>query len=204
MSQYGGLLVFFVILSGLYYLVSAMRNKTMKIAVVTWIALTYIFLTLAVTKMPMYCTIVSPFIFLGLGAILAKGVQKFREYLSSRKYIFIAVLLLGYLAYDNLWINELDNSHSVKQANWKEWRVKAMIDKYAAMRIPSKEYVIFNSGGFNAIVLVFYSENTAYGFYPDKQQYMRLTTAGVKMATFVDENLPVYMRNDPEVYRIIL
>jgi len=204
MQQYGGLLVFFVILPGLYYLVSAMRNKTMKIAVVTWIAVTYIFFTVAATKMPMYCTIVSPFIFLGLGAILAKGIQKFREYLPARKYIFIVALLLGYLAYDNLSINELDNIHSVKQTNWKECRVRAMTDKYVARRIPSKDYVIFNSGGFNAVMLMFYSENTAYGFYPDKEQYRMLKTAGVKMATFVDENLPDYMRKDPEVYRINL
>ncbi|MCK9421886.1 MAG: glycosyltransferase family 39 protein [Bacteroidales bacterium] len=203
-QQYGGILVYFVILPGLYYFVNSLHNKETKIAVITWIAVTYIFFTVVASKMPMFCTIVSPLIFLGLGAILEKGIQKFREYLPSRKYLFIAVLLLFYLDYDNLSINDLDNIHSDKHANWKEWKTKALIDKYVAKRIPSKDYVIFNSGRFNAIMLMFYSENTAYGYYPDKRQYEVMKSAGVKMATFVDENMPDYMKKDTAVYRIYL
>ena len=202
--EYGGLLVFFFILPGLWYFLKAMPGKPVKIAVATWLAITYIFFSIAQTKMQMFCTIVSPFIFLGLGAILEKGILKFREYLPARKYLLILVLLLGYLAYDNLTINNIDNIHSGKRDYWRTRIVNTVINKYVAGIIPSNDYVIFNSGGFNAISLIFYSDNTAYGCYPDRQQYLALKAKGIRMAVFVDERMPDFLKVDLNVYKIYL
>jgi intracellular septation protein A len=203
-QQYGGLIVFFVILPGLFYFLRTMQHKTMKIAVVTWLGITYVFFTIAATKMPMFCAIVSPLIFLALGSILEIGIRKFREYLPARKYIFVLVLMLGYLAYDNLSINTLDKMHSDNESRWKEWRTNAIINKYVAERIPSPDYVIFNSGGLNSIMLMFYSNNTVYGFYPDKRQYLALKSAGTKIAVFLDEKVPDFLKKDSAVLKIHL
>ncbi|MDD4603520.1 MAG: glycosyltransferase family 39 protein [Bacteroidales bacterium] len=203
-QQYGGLIVFFVILPGLYFLGKAMHSKTQKIAVITWLAVPYVFFTLAATKMPMYCTITSTIIFLGLGAILDKGIAWARKYLPARISWWVVMIFLGYLAYDNLYINQLDVWHSNKQSYWKMKNIDAIIDKQVVNNLPAKDYVVFNCGGNDTTMFMFYSGTTAYGFYPDFNQYQTLKSKGIKMATFTDNKIPDFLRKDLSVKKIYL
>ncbi len=165
---------------------------------------TYLFFTLAETKMPMFCTIVSPFVFLALGAFLYKVVEWIREHLKIRPVSWIIAALLLYIAYDNLQINQIDNWHSEKQNYWRMKRNAAILNRYVTGEIPSSDQVIFNAGGSNAIMLMFCYNHTAYGYYPDYQQYQTLKDRGIKMAVWADENVPDYLKNDRSVKKIYL
>ena len=77
-----------------------------------------------------------------------------------------------------------------------------MIDKQVAAKLRQDECLVFNCGGYNTIMFMFYSGKTANGAYPDLQQYLMLKKKKIKMATFVDDNCPLYLLNDPDVKKI--
>jgi 4-amino-4-deoxy-L-arabinose transferase-like glycosyltransferase len=203
-EQYGGKLVWFLILPGLYYLFKSIQNKVYKVSLLTCLIITYLFFTLAATKTPMYCAIVSPFLFLALGAILDKGVAKLRKFIPARFSVWILAGLLGILAYDLLDINQIDEWHSDKLSFWKTQNIDAIIDKQVALKLPSKDWVVFNCGGNNAVMLMFYSGATAYGYYPTATQYSMLKSKGIKMATFADEYTPGYLKQDASVMKFYM
>jgi len=203
-DQYGGILVPFLIVPGLYLLFKSMQNKTNKVGMLTFLIGAYLFFSLAATKMVMFCMIVCPVIFLGLGAVLDYCVQKLRAYIPSGISFVILAVLLGYLAFNNLNINKIDILHSEKNPFWKQLRVDAIIDRQVSRELPSSDFVVFNCAGHNAVMWMFYSDATAYGNYPGPEQYRLLKSKGIKMATFIDQNIPGYLKRDPEVRKIFL
>ena len=154
--------------------------------------------------MELFCVIVCPVIFLGLGAILDKGVQLLKEHIPARLKVLTITALLGIIAYINLDINQIDVWHSNKSSLWKRNNVAAIIDKIVADKLPSKEWVVFNGGGNNAIMMMFYTGATAYGCYPTAGQYQTLKAKGIKMATLADENIPGYLKQDPLVKKFYI
>jgi 4-amino-4-deoxy-L-arabinose transferase len=203
-EQYGGVAVYLLILPGFYLLFKSMRNKAHKAGLMTIVIVTYLFFTLAATKTPMFCTIVSPVLFLALGAMLDKGMSKLRELYPARISSWIITLFLGLLAYGILDINQIDEWHSNKLSYWKNKHIDAIIDKQVARKLPSKDWVIFNCGGNNAVMLMFYSGATAYGYYPNQAQYHMLKSKGIQMATFCDEHIPEFLKQDAGVRKIYM
>lgn len=200
--QYGGFFVLFILLPGLYYFFSGIRDYSLRYSILFMMVFVYLFFTLAATKMPMFCTIVSPLIFLGIGAALEKGVKWIKERTKKKIFPCLLVLLLFYLAYFNLEINRIDGDHSVKQSHWGIRRLDAMVDKYVAARIAKDDDVVFNCGGYNAIMFMFYSGKTAYGNYPDLEQYQKLKEKGIPMAVFVDSRYPDYLARDKTIKKL--
>jgi len=203
-EQYGGVIAILIILPGLICFFKSIRKKRYQIPLVTYLIVTYLFFTLAATKMPMFCTIVSPVLFLGLGAISDKGVQKLREYIPAGISFWIIVLLLGCLAFAMLDINQIDVQHSDKNTYWKLKKIDAIIDRQVSHKLPSDDWVVFNCGEHNTVMVMFYSGATAYGHYPDSVQYGMLKSKGIGMATFSDEHIPIYLKLDPSVIKIYL
>ncbi|MEI7983050.1 MAG: glycosyltransferase family 39 protein, partial [Bacteroidota bacterium] len=183
-EQYGGWSVYILILPGIYLLARSVGNRSYRVAIATYILVTYLFFSMAATKMPMFCAIVSPFIFLAMGAVLDKVVEFVPKYIPARLAFWMIAGILGYLAYDNLHINQLDEWHSGRQSYWKTKNEDAIIDRQVAGNLPGKDYVVFNCGGNNAIMFMYYSGTTAYGFYPTLQQYQVLKKQEIRIATF--------------------
>ena len=202
--QYGGILATFLIVPGLFILFRSMKNRTHRVGLITCLAGTYLFFSFIPTKMDMFCLIVCPVIFLGLGALIDWLAGQLRQRVAARAVFWILFFLLGFLAWDTLNINKIDVLHSDKFEHWKFRNLEAIIDRQAIAKLPSKDYVVFNCSGNNAIMFMFYSGTTAYGNYPDPAQYRELKEKGVKIATFSDENIPVYLKEDPAVIRIFM
>ena len=203
-EQYGGLVVIFLIVPGLYYLFKSMKNKVFIVSFITYVTLTYLFFTLSATKMPMYCVIVSPVLFLGLGAILNKSMEKLRDFIPAFASVWILAVLLGILAYVILDIHRLDVNHSDKYSYWKTLKIDGIIDKQVARKLQSDDRVVFNCRGYNTIMFMFYNDVSAYGDYPSFEQYSMLKSKGIKMAAFSDERIPGYMKHDPSVLKIYM
>ncbi|MDD4602932.1 MAG: glycosyltransferase family 39 protein, partial [Bacteroidales bacterium] len=146
-NQYGGFLAIFLLIPGLCCLFKSMQNKVFKVGVFTFVIVTYLFYTIAATKMVMFCTIVCPIFFLAFGALLGKVVDWLRTIIPTHISAWIIVILLGFIAYDNLYINQIDKWHSNKSSFWKKHNIDGIINKQIARQIPSKDWVIFNSGG---------------------------------------------------------
>jgi len=203
-QQYGGVLVYFIILPGLYYLFKSVQNKLVKTALITLLVIPYTFFTLAATKMPMYCVVVCPILFLALGAILDKVIETVKQYIPARISTSIIFLFLCFLAYQNLYINEIENWHSEKYAEWKTKTTLATRFKEVIKESGHQYDVFFNCRGYNAVMFMFYGNNTAYGNYPTEQQYLKLKERNIRMATFEDPYIPDYLKNDHEIKKLPL
>ena len=201
-AQFGGLLILFIILPGLILLFKSIRNRSYQTAIASYIIITYLFFTLAATKMPMFCNIVFTFLFLALGAFLDKCIERIREYFPSRFFSGLIVGFLCVLAYLNLNINRIDEEHSVKNGYWKKMQINAIIDKQIAKKIPSSDYLVFNGGKHNATMLMFYGPDVAYNDYPTLQQFEMLKKAGIKMAVLTGDSLPGFLRKEAQILKI--
>jgi 4-amino-4-deoxy-L-arabinose transferase len=201
-EQYGGWFVYLLILPGLYFLLKEMRNPGIRLGLLVYLLFSYLFFTLAATKMPMFCTIVSPLIFLALAAIICKILGWMDALLPGRSgqiFCFFFICLVGIYSLD---INRLDREHSERNPYWEKLRTNAGIDKVMAKKLPSKDYVVFNGGGHNAVMFMFYSGQVAYGHYPNETEYLSLKKRRVKIATFVDRSIPDFLKTDPTVFKL--
>jgi 4-amino-4-deoxy-L-arabinose transferase len=199
--HYGSVLVLFVIVPGLVLLFGGISRKGVRAAMITIVITTYLFFTLAATKMPLFVTIVMPVMFLGLAAVLDKVIDTVSGWLPARLVPFLLVPLLVYMSYTNLSVHNMDLWHTDQHLVWRKMRMNTLICKQAAGRLPSKDYVIFNTGGYNAIMFMFYTGYTTYGFYPTPEHMKMLKDRNIPVAVFADENIPGYLRDDPEVIR---
>lgn len=203
-DHYGSNFILLFIVPAVCILVKSIRDTGLKYAVPGFIVVTYLFFTLAATKMPMYTTIVCSLIFLSLGGLLNFFTEKIQKRIKPRLNSVLLLMILCYIGYMNLNVIRLDMWHTCQRSEWKLNRQTTIIIKMASQWIPSPDYVVFNSGGFNAIAFMFYNPNTAYGFYPDETTYRDLKKRGIKLATFTDSRIPDYLRKDPVVIKIPL
>jgi len=201
-EQYGGLMVGFIVLPGLYYFFREIKDRAVRLGLLFMLVFVYLFFTVAATKMPMFCTITAPLIFLGIGAALDQSVCWLQKNIPGKIFPGLMVFLLFLLAYLNLDLNHIDEIHSVKQPYWKTRMTDAVLDKQVASILKNEDCVVFNCGGYNTIMFMFYSGKTAYGAYPDSVQYQTMKKKGIRLAIFMDENSPPYLRNESGLKKI--
>jgi 4-amino-4-deoxy-L-arabinose transferase len=201
-EQYGGILATLTILPGLWLLFKATRKKVYVTGMITFVLCVYLFFSFAATKMALFCVVVSPVIFLGLGGMIDFSTQRIKAMLPSWASTILIVAILGYLAWETMRINRIDELHSNKNIFWRELRKDAIINRTVARMLPSSDWLVFNTGGNNAIMFMFYNQAGAYGCYPNYDQYRMLKSQGVKMATVADQYIPDYLRNDPQIRKI--
>jgi 4-amino-4-deoxy-L-arabinose transferase-like glycosyltransferase len=204
LSIHYGKLAPFLILPGLYLLFRKTGDNRPRFAWMTWIIIPYVFFSWAATKMPMFCDIILPFIFLALGAIMEETVNVVRKHIPRKAAIPVVTVLFSLLAYENLYIDSIDRMHSKKAALWKKSTNLAILDKYIAGKLDHESCVIFNSGGLNATMLMFYSGKTAYATYPRYEDYLDLCRRNIRIAVIADKSVPGYLSSDPNVIKIRL
>ena len=199
-----GRYAYYLVLPGLFFLVWKIPERKIKFVIVTYLLVTYLFYSLAKTKMPMFCDIVCPIIFLTFGTLLNIGFVIYKKIVWKKISLFIFAVFLCYLAIDNLYMYHLDIWHSDKYIYWKTLRTAALVDKYVAKKVHSEDCVLFNGGGFNTHMLMFYSGKVAYNGYPSEKDYHSIRDKKFKIAVFADKNLPKYLKDDPAVEKIYL
>jgi 4-amino-4-deoxy-L-arabinose transferase len=200
--QYGSQLVLFVIIPGLFLLFRDMKKLHERAAMITVVAVTYGFFTMAATKMPLFTVIVLPIIFLALAKVLVLVIETVAGRLPAKVVPFLLVPLLFYMSYSNMAIHEPDLWHTDNYAMWRQMRINAISSKEMAKRLPSDDYVVFNAGPYHAVSVMFYTGHTTYGFYPNGEQVQKLKEMKRGIAVFADKDLPRYLRNDPEVLKV--
>ena len=203
--QYGGgIMAYFLIPAGLFFLFRNTGKKQIRVGLLTMTCVVYIFFTVAATKMPLFCSIVLPVVFLALGALGDTLIGYGEHFLSAKWVAVILVPVLGYFALSDLDLKQLDSWHSAKSEQWRSLRNASLIDRYAGKLSRSGKDVYFNCGAFNSIQFMFYNQNSAYGVYPTYEEYMKLKSLNINMIVFTDPVLPDYLRHDRQVRKIFL
>lgn len=202
--QFGGRLVYLFLLPGLFLLFRSVRQNGTRYGLLVMLILVYLVFSLAGTRMPMYCGIVFSMIFLALGAFTSYCIRQTGKFIPAKWMTYLLVPVLGYLAVASLDMKQLDNWHSVKNPNWKQFRMAALVDKYAGTVASGNRCVVFNCGVTNSVMYMFYNGTTAYGRYPTPAEYRQVKDRKLRIAVFSGADLPVYLKEDPEVRKIYL
>lgn len=209
-NLYGsGYAVPFLLILGLFFLVKKSISKVYSVSILSSIIIIYVFYSIAATKMLSFCIIVSPFFFLGFGALVDSAINflkikvKLKNTENSIRFsilIFICFLLMN--------ISRIQNNHTNKEPVGKyirntELREMAFITKLSKFLGESK-YVVFNTviRENDQIPVMFYTNYIAYNFIPDLKQIDRIRKKAYKIAILDTGNLPDYICNDEQIVKI--
>lgn len=205
----GGQLVPFLILVSLFFLYKNIKENKFKIAIFSFIIIVYLFFSLAATKMPGFCYIVSPFIFLSLASLIENTLTFFKNKLFKKiilQNVFVILLLL-LIAWGNLDLYKIEYKHTMHiRPDDNDKRIEKINDalfiKSLKNKLPSEDYVIFNCKRNKNIAIMFYTDYTAYDRLLSQDEYLELKNKKIKMA-FIDNNkLPNFAQNDPTIIKI--
>lgn len=205
LAIYYGKLAPYIILVAFFFFVRLLKDNFSKMVIAGSIVMAYLFYTFAKTKMPLFCNVVSPLVFLAFGALMYSSSEFIKTKLRPAAYnsvFFIAIILTGYWVLD---IDRIEQKHTLRDPD-NYVRQAAIYNKETNKSIkdilPSRDYVVFNCGGYNATLVMFYSDVTAYGFYPSPEQYEALKSKKINIAVVADDLLPGYLATDPDIFKI--
>lgn len=209
-SLYGsGDAVPYILLLGLVILIWKTVTTQFRIAVIFAILIIYGFYTLAATKMTAFCIIVSPFVFLALGALTDFGFNLLLSRIKSVRWVNgIKLVGLVTICFFLLNISKIRNYHT----DWKPHDNCNRVADISQMEFIKKveklpagsKWVIFNSAiRINGhIPVMFYTGHTAYDFIPDQNLVSQIKGKGMRIAIADNGNLPDFIRNDEKIVKI--
>jgi 4-amino-4-deoxy-L-arabinose transferase-like glycosyltransferase len=200
-----GDLVPYLLLLGLFFLLRKARAGVYRFAVLSAIIITYGFYSFAATKMTSFCIIVSPFAFLGLGALTDAGAGFLHDRLRLKYFdrIFRPLALIV-ICYFLINMTMIQASHT----NWKphdnrnrkaDREQMAFIGKLKSLQ--NRKYVVFNADIRHQghIAVMFYTGHVSYGFIPDRQQLEEVRDQSYGIAIADKGDLPDYILNDGDI-----
>ena len=206
-SRSYGKLAIYLILPALFIFWFKAKQMKMKVFILSAIFITYIFFTIAATKMPAFVFIVGPLIFLAFGSLMDFLIS----YLGKLKIPYskliplVPILAIGFftLKLKNI---ELEHTDAWNNTYYLEKVRLTKLYKKIARQVPPGA-IIFGNKMQNCtcgceVDLMFYTQSTAYGCYPDSALYTRLKKENYKLAAFKSNEMPGYMSSDKELLKL--
>ena len=187
------------------------KSAVYRTAILAAIVITYTFFSLAATKMTSFCVIMTPFAFLGIGALIDFLITLLSKKIRFSKFemIFQPIVLLVVCFY-LLNLSKIQNHHT----DWKphdnhnriaEVKEMAFINKLKE-ELGSEKYVVFNTNVriFGHIPVMFFTDYLAYDIMPTSDQLQKAKAAGYKTAIYDNDSLPAYIQNRTDIRKIKL
>lgn len=204
-----GFLVPFFLVLGLFLLVKNSSRRIFKSTIITAIVFTYGFYSFAETKMIAFCMIVSPFFFLGLGALADAAARWLKTRISLKNFdpVFRVVAIIG-ICFFLLNLRKIQNYHT----DWKpldncgrnnDYKLMAFIDKLKPA-LGNNNYAVFNVNmrPCGNIALMFYTDYVAYDVVPNQEQLKQVRAKGYRVAIYDNGTLPDYIKQDDGILKI--
>ncbi|MEO6901826.1 MAG: glycosyltransferase family 39 protein [Bacteroidia bacterium] len=201
----------FLLLTGLIILIRTTSLNTYKVFMLSAIIITYGIYSIATTKMISYCLIVSPFAFLGLGA-LADSILMFLKTKIKATSLKMFISNVGIVAVCIMLLNlaKIQNNHTdwkPKDNHNREVELKEMtfINQLPLISKNNKG-VIFNTtiSVDGHIPIMFYTSYVAYNFIPNLAQINCAKSQAYKIMILDTGNLPDFIKNDEDILKIKL
>jgi len=203
---------FLLILLALVILFRLIKNKILKISLFSYIIIIYLFFTIAATKMIAFTYCISVLIFIALAVIIERFLNVLilnPVYFTKKKYTIIyTTIVLSIISILNLNIEKIQENHTMwkkDENSFFEQRIRTtnFIKSLSNRLENSKEYVIFNSGEFNEVPLMFFNNiKAAYSVIPTVEIIQRLKKRGCKIVVFENGELPEYILKDETIIKI--
>lgn len=200
-----GDLVPFLILIGLVLLWKRTGRVVHRIGMVTALLAVYGFYSLAATKMTSFTIIVSPFIFLGLGALTDDLFRLMKKWLPLARWEIslriVTILIVAYFLFDLPKITRLhtDRKPLDNMQRSDDLAQMRLIGRLSELKQDS--LVIFNANRRleGHIAVMFYTDHVAYPSVPSKEQVRTITEKGYRVAVVDHGEVPSPFRSDPRI-----
>jgi 4-amino-4-deoxy-L-arabinose transferase len=181
-EQYGNLLVYLIPLA-LVLFYQKINNQKIKIAFTIYVLFVFSFFTFAKTKMPAFCLIISPIIFLAIGNLIFIIIN----YLEQKIKIAVSsFLILSIVIFFNIDIEKIQKNHT-KQENGKEgwYRKEKIKGKKLAVQLKkefqNEKIIVFNCDIEEYVQIMFFTNYLAYTKIPTKNEVMELQNKGYRI-----------------------
>lgn len=204
-----GDLVPFLLFLGLFVLAKKSTAKIYRVAILSAIIITYGFYTIASTKMTSFCIIVSPFAFLGLGALTDSIIEFLKTKIKFKIFeiLFRPIALIA-VSFFLINLSKIQNYHTdwkpKDNCNRKADLEQMTLIKQISDRLHGDRCVVFNADKrYNGhIPVMFYTDCIAYDFVPDQRQIDTIKMQSYKIAILDTDSLPGFIRNDNDIIKI--
>jgi 4-amino-4-deoxy-L-arabinose transferase-like glycosyltransferase len=200
-----GKVVPWIIIPGIVILWKRMGNrKTFYALFLAAPIVVYVFFTIAKTKMQSYPYIISPLVYMAIGALVYFLVTRVRQLQYSNRLltclILASVVCLGWF---NLNYPQIKMNHTLDtgQNSYSGMLTQNRRIFYSLRGTLPEHTVLFNVKGRHYIECMFYTGFPAYNFIPTLDQYLAVKQSGRRIAVFTGDNagLPGYLSADPSV-----
>jgi 4-amino-4-deoxy-L-arabinose transferase-like glycosyltransferase len=187
--------------------VTLLRNKRLYLnaSLLFGIFMVYIFFTLAATKMANYVIMVMPIMFIFMAVGFDVIIDILSMYLPNWAFATLFFLLLTFMMYQNLGLNEIRTSHERNNGHvgirWQAKNFNRESFIKAAKILPGDYVIIWVPNFYEAIECMFYTGHTAYGDI-NKLMVNDIKKRGKGIAVFQQNNLPDYLQKDTSIYHI--
>jgi 4-amino-4-deoxy-L-arabinose transferase len=205
-EQYGQVAAY-VLPIALIILFRDIKNISHRVSFITYVVVVYLFFTISKTKMPAFCLIVSPILFLSLGNLLNKVIEqicqiKINKYLlNSTEFLLLIVIGIASFNIEKLQANHTDWIKNDARA-WCNKNIMRATEfgKLIKGKYDEKKTLIVNCKETDNIPIMFFSGYTAYSRNPNLEEYTVLKKNGYKILYLDDFSpIPEYLATDPNV-----
>ncbi len=197
----------YILLLGLIIFIKKIKSRAHRVAVVSAVAITYVFFTLAATKMTSFTLIAAPFIFLGLGALIGVILNFIPEKRRKLRNILSPIILL-IVCFFLLNPSKVQKAHTFAVPHDNRNRVAELVQmdfiRNIENELGSEGFVIFNAARrLNGhIAVMFYTDHIAYDMVPNQEMIEQVRSQGYSIAIGFDENLPDFINADPSIIKL--
>ena len=181
----GGLLVPWIVLASVIMVFKTIKDKSIALFVFTLILVPYLFFTIAQTKMPSFCVIVSPLVILVITGFFQYLVNQLKNKITLNVPVFISVLVVFFISVLLFSPNKTARAHLLGSEEEKVYRKQSIKETEAIKSFDFSSYdnpVVFNTRVFKEkhknISVMFYHDLTAYNKLGSVSEYKELIGKG--------------------------
>ena len=186
------------------------RTRAYQAALFTWLLVTYLFFTLAATKINGYVYVACSVVYLAGGVLLHYALQSLSQLPHKIWQRVLAFLAVAAVAFTSMNLPQIYDYHTVESGYnfyWVQDYRKNKLHNTAVFRklygqFKGQQVVLFNVKPSTHVEAMFYTALPAYDKIPSEEEYQQVKAQQVKIAIFDNGSLPDYLQNDKEVIKL--
>lgn len=203
-----GQLMPFIVLAGLLSLLMMIRKIEQKIFLVSSVLVVYVFFSLASTKMVSFCAVISPVVFLGIGALCVCLIEKAMSIVEGRiagKTAFaVSVVVVAFLFFNHRKIAGKHTVGDIAPADYVLQKQEEMkLIEVIREQLPVGRFAIYGTGTavHSHIPIMFFTDHLAYPGMPGNEEVRKARKLGYDIAVLDNGQVPdsILMKTDVQI-----
>jgi|SRR6218665_3530456 len=205
-EQYGWLAAYLLPLA-LVILFWDIKDRLLRVSFITFVVLIYTFFTVSKTKMPVFCLILAPIMFVALGNLFYKCMGYLSAVKINKKLVsiseFVLLLLAGILSLnvEKVQANHTDWIKTGSRVLMRKEKIRATAFANSIKgKYDTEKTLVFNCNATDNIPVTFFSGYTAFDRIPTEKEVAVLKNKGYTILYINDfKPVPDHIKNTPGI-----